>query len=91
MRHTMTDEDFDKLWQRAETEGYAAKLSQEYPMWRARQRRNTGMAAAIAVMLAVAIPALMPHHSGYGKVYCNRGDIAEAQWVSLTSEILMTV
>lgn len=87
----MTDEEFDKLWQRAQTEGYASKLSQEYPVWRARQRRNTGLAAVFAIMLAVAIPTLMPHHNGYGKVYSNRGDIAEEQWVSLTSEILTTV
>ena len=87
----MTNEEFDRLWQRAEVEGYAAKLSQEYPVWRAKQRRNSGYAVVLAVMMAVAIPTLMPHHSGYGKVYSNRGYIAEAQWVSLTSEILMTV
>ncbi len=87
----MTNDEFDRLWQRAEAEGYAAKLSQEYPAWRARQRRNSGLAVVVAVIMAVAIPMLLPHHSGYGKVYCNRGDIAEAQWVSLTSEILMTV
>lgn len=87
----MTNEEFDRLWQRAEVEGYAARMSQEYPEWRAKQRRNTGFAAVVAVMMAVAIPMLMPHHNGYGKVYCNRADIAEAQWVSLTSEILTTV
>lgn len=91
MRRTMTNEEFDQLWQRAEAESYAERLSQEYPEWRAKQRRNSGLAVVVAVMMAVAIPVLMPHHSGYGKVYCNRGDIAESQWVSLTSEILMTV
>ena len=58
----MTNEEFDRLWQRAEVEGYAAKLSQEYPVWRAKQRRNSGYAVVLAVMMAVAIPTLMPHH-----------------------------
>ncbi len=87
----MTNDEFDRLWQRAEVEGYAAKLSQEYPAWRAKQRRNSGFAVVVAVMMVVAIPMLMPHHDGYGKVYCNRSNTAEAEWVSLTSEILMTV
>lgn len=91
MRRTMTNEEFDQLWQRAEAESYAKRLSQEYPAWRAKQRRNSGLAVVVAAIIAVAIPVFESHHSGYGKVYCNRSDVTDAQWVSLTSEILMTV
>ena len=86
----MTEEQFENLWQRAEVEGYATKLSQEYPAWRTRQRRTAGMTAVAAVMLAVAVPVFVPHHDGYGKVYCNRSGIADAHWADVASNILTT-
>ncbi len=89
MKSKLTDEEFDQLWQRAEAERYGAKLSQEYPAWCARQRRRTGLVTVTAVMLAVAIPSLMPHHNGYGKIYGNSSDITEAQWVKIASDMLM--
>ena len=55
----MTNEEFDRLWQRAEVEGYAAKLSQEYPVWRAKQRLTT---AATARCTATA--ATLPKRNG---------------------------
>lgn len=85
----MNREDFDKLWERAEAESHATRLAQEYPAWRTRQRRTSGMAIAAAVLLAVAVPALAPHHSGYGKVYCNRTGVADQQWADLASEMLL--
>lgn len=91
MKKTLTNEEFDSLWQRAEVEGYASQLSKEYPAWRTRQRRITGMASVtlVAAMIAVAVPMLPASHSGYGKVYSNREGIAETQWVNLASEMLL--
>ncbi|MCR5064270.1 MAG: sigma-70 region 4 domain-containing protein [Bacteroidales bacterium] len=91
MKKTLTNEEFDSLWQRAEVEGYASQLSKEYPAWRTRQRRITGMASVtlVAAMIAVAVPMLPAGHSGYGKVYSNREGIAETQWVNLASEMLL--
>lgn len=85
----MNEQKFEQLWQRAEAESHASRLAGEYPAWRTRRRRTAGMAAVAAVMLAVAVPALAPHHSSYGNVYCNRTGMAEKQWVDLASDMLL--
>ena len=36
----MTENEFDKLWQQAEVEGYSQRLAAEYPGWRRKQQRT---------------------------------------------------
>ena len=42
----MTENEFDKLWQRAEVEGYSQRLAAEYPGWRRKRQRTIGMVTA---------------------------------------------
>ena len=88
----MNDRDFEQLWERAEAEGHAARLTAEYPDWRHKTRRTLSMAAGVALVLAVATPiALSPSATGsYNKVYCNRTGIQDQQWVDLADELLMS-
>lgn len=90
-QYIMTDnKTFDELWERAETERYAAQLTSEYPTWRAGRRRTTGIVATVAVILAVATPIMLPHHKAgkFEKVYCNRANTQDQQWVALADELL---
>ena len=85
----MTDEEFNQLWQRAEAESYAARLAQEYPAWRTRQRHRAAIVAAAAVMLAVAVPVFTPSRSSHLQVVCNRSGMPDAGWVDLASAMLL--
>ena len=89
----MKEQRFDELWDLAGVESHAAKLASEYPLWRTRRRRTAGMVAGVALVIAVALPVLMPHRNNnntyYAKVYCNRTGIADQHWVDLADELLL--
>lgn len=88
----MTENEFDKLWQQAEAEGYGQRLVAEYPGWRRKQRRTIGMVTAslaVAVLLVLVLVAQMHQPQNFEKVYCNRVGTTDAQWASLAAEILM--
>jgi hypothetical protein len=50
------------------------------------------MVAGLALMVAVAVPALMPHKTTdstyYANVYCNRTGTDNQHWVDLADELL---
>ncbi len=89
----MNEQRFEQLWNLAEAESYATKLAAEYPAWRTKTRRTTGIVMGLALVIAVAIPALMPHNAVgktyYAKVYCNRTGTADQHWVDLSNELLI--
>ena len=85
----MTDNEFERLWQRAEAERYSERLAGEYGPWRRRQQRGLGMVAALAVSVAVALPLMTSRHMGYDHVYCNRSGVADSHWTGLASDMLL--
>lgn len=88
----MTDEQFEELWQRAECEQHAKRLTAQYPAWRAKRRRATGIAMASVALVAIVVPLTMQghlQHEQYAKVYCNRTGIADQQWVDLAAEMIL--
>ena len=88
----MTENEFDKLWQRAEVEGYSQRLAAEYPGWRRKRQRTIGMVTAslaVVVLVVLVFVAQLQRPQDYEKVYCNRVGTTDAQWVSLAAEILM--
>ena len=90
----MTESEFDELWQRTEAEGYGQRLAAEYGDWNRRPRHIRGVALASIVVVAMAVPMLTIHQhqtKDYETIYCNRSGIAETQWTSLASEMLMEI
>jgi len=88
----MTENEFDKLWQQAEVEGYSQRLAAEYPGWRRKQQRTTSMVAAslaVVVLVVLVLVAQLQQPQDFEKVYCNRVGTTDAQWASLAAEILM--
>lgn len=94
----MNEERFEELWERAQVEKYAEDLTAEYPAWRARRRRNMGIAALTLVVVGATLPLLLtgtgtnqlPQHDSYSFAYCNRADIADQYWVDMADELLMS-
>lgn len=88
----MTDNKFDELWQRAETERYSQRLALEYPAWQRRQKRMITVVTFLVVVASLAISLLLLQHrqsQDYEKVYCNHVDITDEQWVQLAAEMLL--
>lgn len=88
----MTENEFDKLWQQAEIEGYGKRLAAEYPGWRRKQKRTIGMVTAslaVVTLLVLVLVAQLQQPQDFEKVYCNRVGTTDAQWASLAAEILM--
>ncbi len=89
----MNEQRFEELWGLAEAEGYATKLAAEYPVWRNKKRRTMGMVAGLALVIAVATPAMIPNNTMgeayYSKVYCNRTGTTDQHWVGLADELLI--
>ena len=88
----MTENEFEKLWQRAEGENYGQRLAEGYGEWNQRQRRIKSVVVASMLVAAVSVPLFSSLHQPsqeYAKVYCNRTGTSEAQWDSLASEMLM--
>lgn len=92
----MTENEFDKLWQQAEIEGYGKRLAAEYPGWRRKQQRTIGMVTAslavvalLVLVLVLVLVAQLQQPQDFEKVYCNRVGTTDAQWASLAAEILM--
>ena len=88
----MNNKQFDTLWDMAEAEGRGARLAAEYPAWQARRRRATGMVAAVAAVLIVATPMILPQREtgDYLKVYCNLRGSNDRQWVDLAEDMLIS-
>ena len=89
----MNEQIFEELWDRAEAEGCASRFASEYPVWRTKMRRTAGMVAGMALVVAMAVPALMPHKtmdSTYSaNVYCNRTGTDSQHWLDLADELLL--
>ncbi len=88
----MTENEFDKLWQQAEVEGYSQRLAAEYPGWRRKQQRTIGIVTdslAVVVLVVFVLVAQLQQPQDFEKVYCNRVGTTDAQWASLAAEILM--
>lgn len=88
----MTENEFDKLWQRAEAESYSRRLAAEYPVWRQKQRRTISIVAALLIVVTVTVSLFtkqLHQPQDYKKVYCNRIGTTDAQWVTLAAEMLM--
>ena len=81
---------FDELWEQEERFGLQQRLQSEYPAWKRRRRTVLTTMASIAVVAAVAIPAIhqaLPDKH-YDSVACNRSGIAEDYWATMASTIL---
>ena len=87
----MNEQEFNQLWQRAEGAERGRRLATEYPAWQQARRRTIGMMALLAVVVAVAVPVLMPQHSNkeFEHIYCNRTGTSDAHWASLASTMLI--
>lgn len=88
----MTENEFEKLWQQAEAEGYGQRMAAEYPVWRQKQQRTMRVVTAslaVVVLVALVFVSQIPHYQDYEKVYCNRVGTTDAQWASLAAELLM--
>ena len=85
---------FDGLWERVEAERYAKSLASEYPAWRARRRRNMGIAALTLVVVGATLPLMLtgtnqlPQHDSYTVAYCNRANMTDQYWVDMADELL---
>lgn len=84
----MNEERFERVWNRAEAAGYAARLASEYPSWRSRQRRRTGFVVGIALTIALSVPMLYSHLPEE-RVYCNNQAFDENHWRGMASTLLM--
>lgn len=92
MNHrTLSDNEFDQLWQETEARGHGRRLAEGYPQWQRNRRRTTGLVAMMVVAVAVAVPLLTSSlaDSSHEHVYCNRSGIAAEQWVALAGDLLM--
>lgn len=93
----MDEERFDKIWEMAEAERYGQRLAAEYPAWRAKRHRVTGLAVLALIVVGVGLPLWQnslratPRHDGYTIAYCNRTDIADQYWVNMADELLMNI
>lgn len=89
----MTEEQFEQLWQRAESRPYSDALMHEYPAWQHRRQVRGRLAMGmVALMLAVGVSLPLIAHQGsddFEHVYCNRTGTADEQWVDLASELLL--
>lgn len=88
----MTENEFNELWMQAEAQHYGRQLAQAYPEWRQGRSRITRVATmfvAFVLVAAALIVALSRQPRDYDKVYCNRAGTADAQWVSLASDMLL--
>jgi len=90
----MNEQRFEELWQRAEGAEHGRRLAEEYPVWRQHRRRNLGVAASLAVIVAVALPLMNPSHNvaasdSYTMAYCNRTGITNQYWVDMADALLM--
>lgn len=89
----MTHHDnFDTLWQQAEAQAFAQRLTREYPAWRRRQQQRRRVAVAtvaMALVVAAAVPLLRPSSPiGYDRVYTNGSTLSDAQWADLATAML---
>lgn len=88
----MTENEFDKLWQRAEAESYSRQLAMEYPAWRQKQRRIFSVVAALLIVVTTTVVLFttqLRQPRNYEKVYCNRVGTTDVQWANLAAEMLM--
>lgn len=89
----MTDEQFEQLWQRAESQRYSESLMQSYVSWR-HKRQVWGRVAmgvlALVLAVGVSIPLLTRQSADdFEHVYCNRTGTTDKQWIDLASELLI--
>ncbi|MBR4505923.1 MAG: hypothetical protein IKP21_04025 [Bacteroidales bacterium] len=82
------DKHFDALWERAQAEKYAESLAAEYPAWRSRRRRNAGMVAGVALLLAVSAPIALGHQPAQ-RIYCNNAAFGDSHWTETANALLM--
>lgn len=89
------EESFERLWERAEAEEYVSQMTAEYPHWRARRRRNAGLAAMAVVVAGAALPMLstgtklMTPSKTPTVTICNQPDISNQYWVDMADALLM--
>ena len=79
----MTEQEFDKMWQRAEVAPHARRLAE-----------TEGELAAVAVIALAAVPILtrqqpMTTDGSYTAAYCNRADVDNQYWVDMADALLM--
>lgn len=89
----MNEREFERLWERAEAESHASMLAAEYPAWRQKQRRTTGIVAGIALVAVAGIFTFnyqFSNHQGYDYVACNRSGIADSHWAGVAANILIS-
>lgn len=84
----MTNEDFDRLWERAEAGSHAARLAEEYPAWRTARRRNTGIVAGMALAVAVSLP-LVNKIQPSEHIYCNNSAYSDSHWTEMADALLL--
>lgn len=84
----MDEKRFEELWERAEAESYATKLSKEYPAWRKRRQRTMATAAIVLVMAGAALPMLSNPTQPTYDIACNRSGIADQYWVDVADQLL---
>ena len=88
----MTEQEFDRLWQRAEAAPHAARLMDSYPAWRRNQRLALGGVATVAAAVAVAWPLMGSPRvadDSYLYAYCNRPEKTNQYWVEMADALLM--
>lgn len=89
----MTEKEFEQLWVTAHTETMARKLAEGYPQWlRRRQRaRNITLTVLLTAVVSTSTLLIATRHTPqtYDKVYCNRADCNDQQWVDLAASMLL--
>ena len=85
---------FDELWLRAEAEGYASKLSAEYPAWRHRRHVRRTALASVAIVIVAGFSLFNFHFSSSypsERVYCNNAAFSDSHWTEMASTLLIEV
>ena len=84
---------FDELWEREERQGLQQRLQQDYPVWQRRRKQRVTLVCTVAVLAVVGISIFNYQFStskGYDFVACNRNSIADAHWVEVAGNILIS-
>ena len=82
----MTEQEFDKMWQRAEVAPHARRLAEGYRPWLVRRRRTEGALAAVPILTR---QQPMTTDGSYTAAYCNRADVDNQYWVDMADALLM--
>ena len=87
----LKEEEFERLWERAEEARYGERLRRNYPVWLRRRRQRRWVAVAMAACVAAVVIAwpAQSQPKGYDRVYCNRSVQPDSHWADVAAEMLV--